>query len=66
MKELTPREAQVFALMASGLSRREAARKLGIKYKTADVHAQNLYQKLGVHSQRELIVKYGKNGGKRQ
>jgi HD-GYP domain-containing protein (c-di-GMP phosphodiesterase class II) len=45
---LTPREAQVVALLARGLQTKQVARALGISTKTADRHIQNAYRKLGV------------------
>jgi HD-GYP domain-containing protein (c-di-GMP phosphodiesterase class II) len=45
---LTPREIEVLRLIASGLTAKEAARRLEISPKTADNHIQNLYSKIGV------------------
>ena len=45
---LTPREVEVLRLIASGLTAKEAAQKLGIAPKTADNHIQSLYAKIGV------------------
>jgi HD-GYP domain-containing protein (c-di-GMP phosphodiesterase class II) len=44
---LTPREAEVLTLLASGLLSKQIAAKLGIAYKTVDNHVQNLYRKIG-------------------
>jgi HD-GYP domain-containing protein (c-di-GMP phosphodiesterase class II) len=45
---LTPREIEVLRLIASGLTAKEAARRLKIAPKTADNHIQSLYSKIGI------------------
>jgi ATP/maltotriose-dependent transcriptional regulator MalT len=45
---LTPREAEVLALVAAGRSNRQIARELFISPKTASVHVSNILAKLGV------------------
>ena len=57
LQSLTPRERQVLALMAAGLSSRAVAAKLGISYTTVRTHIRSLGSKLGVHSKLEAIVK---------
>lgn len=52
---LTPREKQVFKLLAEGRTSREIAKYLGISLKTAMTHRSNLMGKLGLHSRAELI-----------
>lgn len=52
---LTPREREVLALLADGLSMREAAARLGRSARTVQVHACNLMQKLGVHQRAQLV-----------
>lgn len=47
---LTAREAEVLALLATGLSNQEIADRLFISPKTASVHVSNIYAKLGVES----------------
>jgi len=47
---LTKREIQVLALLARGLATKEVAAELGIAFKTADNHVQNLYRKIGATS----------------
>lgn len=44
---LTDREVEVLALLASGKLTKQIAGELGIAYKTADNHVQNLYRKIG-------------------
>jgi DNA-binding CsgD family transcriptional regulator len=50
---LTPREADVLALLAEGLTNREIAVRLFISEKTVSTHIGHIYDKLGVHSRVE-------------
>lgn len=43
-------------LLGMGLNRREVAEGLCISLETARTHTSNVYRKLGVHSQRELLA----------
>jgi len=52
---LTPRESEVLRLIAAGATSKDVARKLGISPKTAQVHRENLKQKLDLHSTAELV-----------
>ena len=52
---LTERERQVFFLIASGRSTKEAALQLGISYKTADSHRSRILEKLGVHETASMV-----------
>ncbi|MDW6094801.1 LuxR C-terminal-related transcriptional regulator [Vibrio rhizosphaerae] len=54
---LTPRENQVMQLLIRGYSSKEAARLLEISYETERVHRKNIYSKLEVSSQHELLAK---------
>lgn len=45
---LTPREMDVLRLMADGLTTREIAGQLGMRFKTAACHRNRILQKLGV------------------
>lgn len=59
---LTPRERQVFELVARGVTHREIAEQLGIGKKSVDTYRARLYQKLGINSRAELVeiaLKYG-------
>lgn len=47
---LSPRERQVLALVAEGLSNRAIAERLVISDKTAGRHVANIFAKLGVHN----------------
>lgn len=53
--ELTDRERQVYQLAARGADRNEIANELFISPETVRTHLQRVYQKLGVHSQTELM-----------
>jgi predicted ATPase/DNA-binding CsgD family transcriptional regulator len=53
---LTPREQQVLALVASGMSDGEIARSLVISKKTASVHVASIKAKLGASSRVEVAT----------
>src|SRR6266511_5951710 len=53
---LTPREQQVLALVASGMSDGEIASSLVISKKTASVHVANIKAKLGASSRVEVAT----------
>jgi DNA-binding CsgD family transcriptional regulator len=53
---LTPREAEVLALVAAGRSNRQIAEALFISPKTASVHVSNILAKLGVHTRVEAAA----------
>lgn len=55
---LTEREIQVALLLLSGQSNKGIALHLGISPETAKVHRRNLYEKLGVSSQAEILTRY--------
>jgi DNA-binding CsgD family transcriptional regulator len=50
LARLSPRERQVLALIAEGLSNRGIAERLVISEKTAGRHVSNVFLKLGVHN----------------
>ena len=52
---LTPRERDVMAQLARGNNARHIEETLSISHNTVKYHARNVYAKLGVHSQQELI-----------
>ncbi|MBF9000329.1 MULTISPECIES: helix-turn-helix transcriptional regulator [Vibrio] len=54
---LTPREKDVMNLLIRGFSSKEAARRLGISFETERVHRKNIYSKLEIGSQKELLAK---------
>jgi ATP/maltotriose-dependent transcriptional regulator MalT len=53
---LTPREAEVLALVAAGRSNRQIAQALFISPKTASVHVAHIHAKLGVHTRVEAAA----------
>jgi DNA-binding NarL/FixJ family response regulator len=53
---LTPRERDVVRLIASGLSNKSIAHRLGLREGTVKVHLHNIYQKLGISGRVELIL----------
>ncbi len=60
--ELTPREREVAALLAEGLSNSEVARRLYISPRTAAVHVSNILTKLGMSSRTEIAAWAVRNG----
>ena len=55
--KLTPREKEVLQLLIRGYSSKESANKLDMAYETERVHRKNIYSKLEVNSQKELLGK---------
>lgn len=53
---LTKRETQVFALLARGYNAASIGSELYISTTTAKTHIRNIYSKLGIHSQQELVA----------
>ncbi len=51
---LSPREAQLLPLLATGLTLREAANEMSIAYKTADCYRTSLFRKLGLRDRVDL------------
>jgi DNA-binding CsgD family transcriptional regulator len=54
--ELTPREREVAALVAEGLTNREIAQRLFISERTADGHLEHIREKLGVRSRAQITA----------
>ncbi len=55
---LTRRETDVLELLCYGMSNRQIAERLGVRYDTACVHLRRAYKKLRVHSRSAAILKY--------
>jgi len=53
---LTPRELEVYELLAQGRSNRSIAETLFISESTAKLHVQHIFEKLGVHSRAEAVA----------
>lgn len=56
VKLLTPREEQVVALVADGLSNREVARELRLSENTVKKYIFRIFEKLGISSRVELVL----------
>jgi DNA-binding NarL/FixJ family response regulator len=59
---LTPREEQVVALIADGLSNRNIARELNLSEHTVKKYVFRIFEKLGISSRVELVL-YAVNNG---
>jgi DNA-binding NarL/FixJ family response regulator len=63
---LTPREQQVVALVAEGLSNRQVARELNLSEHTIKKYLFRVFEKLGVSTRVELVLYAVNNGDPRQ
>lgn len=54
---LTPREAEVLAAIAEGLSNKEIARRLDISLHTVKFHVESLFRKLGARTRTQALAK---------
>lgn len=61
-EELTARERQLLTLIASGLSNRRIAERLGISEHTAKFHVSSILAKLGVSTRTEAVVAAARRG----
>jgi DNA-binding NarL/FixJ family response regulator len=52
---LTPREQEVMALLAAGLSNRQIADELVVSQKTVKNHIYRIYQRIGVHERSQAV-----------
>lgn len=59
---LTPREAEVLAMLAEGLANRAIAARLGISEHTVKTHLGALFAKLGVDSRTEAVASAARLG----
>jgi two-component system, NarL family, nitrate/nitrite response regulator NarL len=55
---LTPREREVIALVAEGLSNKQIAQRLSISDTTTKNHVHNILDKLGLQSRSQMAVQY--------
>lgn len=58
---LSPKENEVLAFLADGLSYKMVAEKLGVSYATINTHAKRIYEKLHISSLGQAIAYYYKN-----
>jgi DNA-binding NarL/FixJ family response regulator len=56
LRQLTPRESEILALIAGGSSTRQVASRLVISEKTVKTHVQNILRKLGAASRLEAAA----------
>lgn len=54
---LTEREIEILKLLTEGQSKKQIADEMHVSFHTVDTHLKNIYSKLHVHSQIELISK---------
>jgi DNA-binding NarL/FixJ family response regulator len=54
LQMLTPRETELFTLLAQGLTIKKCSERMGITVNTADNHKTRLMRKLGIHKTVEL------------
>ncbi len=52
---LTPREAEVFAMLAKGRNREYIESELVVSRNTVKAHVKHIYTKLGIHSHQQLL-----------
>jgi DNA-binding NarL/FixJ family response regulator len=58
LDSLSPREAKVLAVLAEGMSYKEAASSLALSIDTIRMNVRHIYHKLHVHSRAEAVAKY--------
>jgi DNA-binding NarL/FixJ family response regulator len=61
LERLTPREAEVMALLVQGYHNREIAQRLFLSENTVRRYAETIYRKLGVNSRLEVALWYQKH-----
>jgi DNA-binding NarL/FixJ family response regulator len=58
---LTPRQSQIVALIASGLSDKQVAARLGLAHRTVRTHLDRLLREHGLHSRTEVVAAWLRN-----
>jgi DNA-binding NarL/FixJ family response regulator len=58
---LTPRQSQIVALIASGLSDKQVAARLGLAHRTIRTHLDRLLREHGLHSRTEVVAAWLRN-----
>ncbi|MDH5717450.1 MAG: response regulator transcription factor [Spirochaetia bacterium] len=61
-ESLSQREMQILEILSTGTSVKKTAESLHISEKTLRNHIQNIYKKLNIHSQAEMMVKANEMG----
>ena len=56
IRELTPREREIYRLIGRGKTSKEIAAALNLSVQTVANHRKNICSKLGVHSTAELVA----------
>lgn len=59
LEPLTEREDEILKLMAEGLTNREISDQLVIEFETVRWHTKNIYNKLGVHTRAQAVIRAG-------
>jgi DNA-binding CsgD family transcriptional regulator len=59
---LTSRQKEVVQLVADGLTDKDIARRLGIRYRTVRSHLETVYLKFGVTTRAGLVGVYLRRG----
>lgn len=54
LAELTSRELEIFNLISEGNSNKEIANKISVSVNTVKFHIKNIYEKLNIHSRKEV------------
>lgn len=62
IKALSPREFDIFSLLATGMSTREAAESLCLSYKTVCNHSTSIKEKLDIKTLSELALLANRHG----
>ena len=58
IKELTPREKQVFYMLLEGMKAKEIALNASISVSGANYFIKKIYRKLNVNTKTELVLQY--------
>ncbi|TME79859.1 MAG: helix-turn-helix transcriptional regulator, partial [Chloroflexi bacterium] len=53
---MTPRQAQILALAANGLSDKQIARRLGVTHRTVRTHFEKLFHDRGIRNRSQAIA----------
>lgn len=62
IKSLSPREFDIFCLLATGVTTRQAAENLCLSYKTVCNHSTSIKEKLGIKTLSELALLASRHG----